>query len=153
MILAQQNAGSATLDVAYYILLVALMLAFSARSIQSLRRGDLVLAPSGGAGIETPRERHDPVLVWLAFLIYAVSIAHGLSTSVLTRVREGASPFQPIDALAIVALAGGFAACVALQVYLRRRGGFWPQDAKTKLVLTLPALPIAASAIVWVVLT
>lgn len=141
------------LDVVYYVLFPSLMIASSARCIQSLRRGDFVLAPAGGAGTEAPRVRHDPVLTWLGFLIFATSIAHGLSTSVLTRMHEGNSPLQPIDALAIVALAGGFGAGVALQVYMRRRGGFWPRDAKTKLLLTLPMLSIAACAILWIVLT
>lgn len=148
---AQHGNDTVSPDVAYGVAMVVLILALGARCFQSLNRGSIAFALAGGKGASEPRDRFDPVLVWLGFLLFATSVSHGLGSAVLRRVQEGGDALRAIDALAIVALVGGFVWCVALHVSLRRIGGCWPQDTRTRLLLTLPMLLAGACAIVWVV--
>jgi len=148
---AQHGNDSVTPDVAYGVAMVVLILALGARCFQSLKRGSIAFALAGGKGASEPRDRFDPLVMWLSYLIVATSLSHGLTSAVFRRTHEGLSAVRPIDALAFFALAAGFGGCVALQVSLRRRGGCWPQDTRTRLLLTLPMLLAGACAIVWVV--
>jgi len=150
---AQLGNDTVSPDVAYGVAMVVLILALGARCFQSLNRGSIAFALAGGKGASEPRDRFDPLVMWLSYLIVATSLSHVLTSAVFRRTHEGLSAVRPIDALAFFALAAGFGWCVSLQVPLRRRGGVWPNDTTTRLMLTLPALPVGACAIAWIVLT